>query len=151
TAIGGEDAIVNAQQRRILSGGTRTYVFTGDRGLKMDALLASVRAGHAFVSSGPLLDVTIDRHVPGDEIVVGDGGGLVAVEVSVRSMTTLEKVQLVFNGNVVEEIPLAAGGKSADFKKSIRVAESGWFHLRAEGRPADRFPLDADYAQAFTN
>ena len=40
---------------------------------------------------------------------------------------------------------------SAAIKKSIRVAQSGWYHLRAEGRPADRFPLDSEYAQAFTN
>ena len=28
---------------------------------------------------------------------------------------------------------------------------SGWIHLRAEGDPEERFPLDAAYAQAFTN
>jgi TolB protein len=51
----------------------------------------------------------------------------------------------------VEDIPLSADRKSADFKKSIRPASSGWYHLRAEGNPADRFPLDTPYAQAFTN
>src|SRR6185436_19367112 len=69
----------------------------------------------------------------------------------VRSIVKLSKVELVFNGTVVEEIPLAGDGKSAAWKKTLRVPQSGWYHLRAEGRPADRFPLDADYAQAFTN
>ena len=42
------------------------------------------------------------------------------------------------------------GGLRADRRCGVsRVA--GVYHLRAEGRPADRFPLDADYAQAFTN
>ena len=47
---------------------------------------------------------------------------------------------LVFNGEVVEKIPLSADRKSADFKKTLRVTRSGWYHLRAEGAPADRVP-----------
>jgi hypothetical protein len=31
------------------------------------------------------------------------------------------------------------------------VTQIGWHHLPAEGHPADRFPLDPDYAQAFDN
>jgi hypothetical protein len=31
------------------------------------------------------------------------------------------------------------------------VTRSGWYHLRAEGAPADRYPLDTRYALAFTN
>jgi hypothetical protein len=88
---------------------------------------------------------------PGEEISLPAGGGAVAIEARVRSITPLEKVTLVFNGDEVETIPLSADRKSADFKKSLRPARSGGYHLRAEGNPADRFPLDAGYAQAFTN
>lgn len=151
TAIGGEDAIANAQQRRVLSGATRTFVFTGERGLNMDAWLTSLRAGHAFVSTGPLVQLVVNGSIPGDEVFLPAGGGMVDIDTSVRSITPLDKVLLVFNGTVIEEIPVSADRKSADFRKSIRVTQSGWYHLRAEGRPADRFPLDADYAQAFTN
>ena len=73
------------------------------------------------------------------------------VEARVRSITPLEKVQLVFNGTVVEEIMLGADRKSAHFRKQLPIKQSGWYHLRAEGNPADRFPLDAPYPQAFTN
>ena len=31
------------------------------------------------------------------------------------------------------------------------MTTSGWLHLRAEGAQSARFPLDASYAQAFTN
>ena len=151
TAIGGEDAIANAQQRRVLSGGTRTFVFTGDRGLNTDAWFASLRAGHVFVSTGPLVELVINGRMPGDEVTVPAGGGTVDVDATVRSMTPLDKVLLVFNGTIVEEVPLSADRKHAELKKSVRVTQSGWYHLRAEGRPAERFPLDADYAQAFTN
>ncbi|MGH9845326.1 MAG: carboxypeptidase regulatory-like domain-containing protein [Blastocatellia bacterium] len=54
-------------------------------------------------------------------------------------------------GEVVETIPLSGDRRSAEFQKQLRVTHSGWYHLRAEGIPAERYPLDAEYAQAFTN
>jgi hypothetical protein len=151
TAIGGEDSIGNAGSRRVLAGATRTYVQTGDRGLDMDAWLASLRAGHVFVTTGPLAELVIDGCLPGDEVALPASGGTVQINARVRSITPLDKVLLLFNGRVVEEVPLAGDRKRADYEKSIRVTQSGWYHLRAEGRPADRFPLDSNYAQAFTN
>jgi hypothetical protein len=103
------------------------------------------------VSTGPVLTFTVNGRLPGNEVVVAAGGGEVNIDLSLRSITALDKVLLVFNGRTLEELPLAADRHSADVKKAIRVTESGWLHVRAEGIPADRFPLDADYAQAFTN
>jgi hypothetical protein len=75
----------------------------------------------------------------------------VSVDVSVQSITPLDKVELVLNGRVVEQVSIGPDRKHAALKKPVHVARSGWLHVRAEGRPAERFPLDADYAQAFTN
>jgi hypothetical protein len=60
-------------------------------------------------------------------------------------------VFLVFNGAETENVPLAPDRKSATLSKTVKADRSGWFHLRAEGRPEERYPLDAGYAQAFTN
>ena len=89
--------------------------------------------------------------MPGETVTLPAGGGEVEIAARVRSITPLETVTLVFNGEVVEKIPLAADRKSADCKKSLRVTRSGWYHLRAEGAPGERFPLDTTFAQAFTN
>ena len=151
TAVGGDDSIVNTLGRHPLPGSMRTFAFTGQRGLDMDAWFASLRAGHASVSSGPLVELSANGRLPGEEVVLPAGGGAVDVDVRVRSLTPLDKVLLVFNGTISEEVPLTADRKSADFRKSFQVTQSGWYHLRAEGRPADRFPLDVEYAQAFTN
>ena len=48
-------------------------------------------------------------------------------------------------------MPLAVDGRSAAFTVSRRVTASGWCHLRAEGAPGERFPMDVSYVQAFTN
>jgi len=150
TATGGEDSISNLHETKLV-GSVRTYVYTGGRGLNADAWFDGLRKGRAFVSTGPLVQLTINGRMPGDAISLPAGGGTVDVVAWVRSIVPLETVFLVGNGDTVERIQLGADRRSADWKKSLHVAKSGWYHLRAEGMPADRFPLDAAFAQAFTN
>jgi hypothetical protein len=150
TAVGGEDSISNLQQSKLV-GSQRTYVYTGGRGLDMHAWLDGMRAGRAFVTNGPLVELTVNGMGPGEEVVLPAGGGTVQVQARVRSMVPVQDVTLYFNGKPVEKIALSGDRKSADFEKAIQVSGSGWYHLRAEGTPADRAPLDTGYPQGFTN
>jgi hypothetical protein len=150
TAVGGEDSISNLHQSKLV-GSARTYVHTGDRGLTADAWFEHLRRGNAFVSTGPMVELTVNGRIPGDTVALPAGGGEVDIAARVRSITPLETVTLVFNGAVVETIALSADRKSADFRKTLRVPHSGWYHLRAEGSPNDRYPLDTSFAQGFTN
>jgi TolB protein len=150
TAVGGEDSISNLHSSKLV-GSVRTYVYTGARGLDMDAWFEGLRKGRVFVSTGPLVELTVEGRMAGEELALSAGGGAVEIEARVRSITPLEKVFLVWNGEPVGDIPLSADRKSASFKGKKEVSGSGWFHLRAEGSPSERFPLDAAYAQAFTN
>lgn len=149
TAIGGEDTISNLHMMRLL-GCVRTYVQLGGAPLSADAWWNGVRQGRTFVTTGPLVGLTVNGQGPGGDVRL-DAAGSVQVEGWVTSVTPLQRVVLVANGVEVAEIPLAADRKSARFTQALPVARSGWVHLRAEGAPADRFPLDALYAQAFTN
>src|SRR5688572_21650088 len=150
TAVGGEDSISNLHGSKLV-GSQRTYVFTGGRGLEMHAWLDGMRAGRAFVTNGPLVELTANGALPGETVTLPAGGGSVSVQARVRSIVPLQKVTLYFNGQAVEDIPLGADRHGADFSKTLQVAVSGWYHLRAEGAPADRFPLDTAYPQGFTN
>jgi hypothetical protein len=149
TATGGEDSISNLHRSKLV-GSVRTYVYTGARGLSMEAWFEGLRKGQAFVSTGPLVELRVNGRIPGEDVEI-PGGASVGVEARVRSITPLEKVLLVFNGRVVEEFSLEGDRTSFDLTKTYPVRESGWFHLRAEGNPGERFPLDSAYAQAFTN
>lgn len=149
TATGGEDSISDLQ-RSALVGSARTYVYTAERGLEMDAWFEGLRKGRAFVTTGPLVELTVDSRLAGETVEL-PAAGTVSLEGRVRSIAPLARVLLVFNGEVIEEIPLAGDRKRVDFQRTVQVTRSGWYHLRAEGEPADRFPLDARYAQAFTN
>ena len=150
TAVGGEDSISNLHMSKLV-GSQRTYVFTGGQGLNMHAWLDGMRSGRAFVTNGPLVELSVNGSLPGESVNIAPGGGAVEVHAQVRSIVPLQKVMLYFNGQPVEDVPLAADRKSADFQKALKVTRSGWYHLRAEGAPADRFPLDTVYPQAFTN
>jgi hypothetical protein len=125
-------------------------VYTGARGLGMEAWFEGLRKGHAFVTTGPLVELTVNGRIPGEEVSVR-GVASVDVEARVRSITPLRTVAVVFNGTVLEEFSLDGDRTRFDLSKSYPVRESGWFHLRAEGSPDERYPLDASYAQAFTN
>ena len=150
TATGGEDSISDLQRSKLV-GSLRTYVHTGARGLDVDAWFENLRAGRAFVSSGPLVELTVDGRMPGEEVRLPAGGGEVRVAGRVRSVTPLEQVFLVCDGEVVLEVPLDADRRSAAFTAGRPVRDSGWCHLRAEGAAAERFPMDVTYVQAFTN
>ena len=150
TATGGEDSISSMHASKLV-GSARTYVYTGDRGLDAEAWFDGLRAGRAFVSTGPLVELTVNGRMPGDELALPAGGGEVEVSGRVRSITPLESVTLIFNGEKVDTIPLAGDRKSAEFTKTLKVSRSGWYHLRAEGKPEERYPLDTTFAQGFTN
>ncbi len=148
-AVGGEDSISNLQMSKLV-GSQRTYVFTGGRGLDMHAWLEGMRAGRAVVTNGPLVELSVNGALPGETVGV-QASGPVDVQIQVRSIVPLQNVTLYFNGKALEEIPLSADRRTADVRKTVQVPRSGWFHVRAEGAPADRFPLDTSYPQGFTN
>ena len=65
TAVGGEDSISNLHMSK-LAGSVRTYVYTGDRGLTMGAWFDALKAGHAFMTTGPLIELTVNGAIPGE-------------------------------------------------------------------------------------
>jgi hypothetical protein len=150
TAVGGEDSI-SSMHRSKLVGSARTYVYTGERGLDADAWFEGLRRGRAFVTTGPLVELTVNGRMPGEEAKLPASGGETAIVARVRSITPLERVTLIFNGEIVETIPLSADRRSAQFSKTLKLTRSGWYHLRAEGTPKERYPLDTTFAQGFTN
>ena len=149
TAVGGEDSISNLHRSKLV-GSVRTYVYTGGKGLTMEAWLEGLRNGNAFVSTGPLVELTVNGRIPGEEVELA-ASGTVELQGRVRSITPLDKAYIVFNGEVVEEIPFTGDRLELDLSKSYPVSGSGWFHLRVEGKNEERFPLDANFALGFTN
>ncbi len=148
--VGGEDSISNLQATPLV-GSMRTYVRTPDGALSMEGWFEGMRAGNAFVSSGPLLDVTVDGRIPGEDLALPAGGGEVTVTVRAWGVVPMRTAVVVANGDVVEEIPFGGDRRSLDAERTVRMERSGWIHVRVQGDPADRFPLDTSYPLALTN
>jgi hypothetical protein len=96
TPAGGEDSINNLH-RTDLIGSVRTYVHL-DGPLTAEAWLDGLRQGRTFFSTGPLLDLRINGHLPGETLRLPATGGTISVEGSVTSIAPLAKLVLYSNG-----------------------------------------------------
>ena len=129
TASGGEDSITDLH-RTPLIGAARMYAYLGDR-LEWGRWVEAVRAGRTFVTNGPLLQLAIDGQIAGGEIALPSDGGTVEVVARMDSAFPVDRLELIRNGVVLEEIPLGDGGVVGTLRKRIRVERSGWYTLRA--------------------
>jgi len=150
TAVGGEDAISSLHWTATL-GAMRTYVRPDDGQRTMDGWLTGLRDGHAFVTNGPLVELTVNGRIAGETLALAAGTGTVSVSARVRSITPLTRAFIVHNGEEVAEVPLSENRQSGDYEGEVEITGSGWIHLRVVGAPEESFPLDARFAQAFTN
>ncbi|MCY3612471.1 MAG: CehA/McbA family metallohydrolase [Gemmatimonadetes bacterium] len=149
TVVGGEDSISSLHATPLV-GSMRTYVRTPDGTLTMDGWFQGIRDGSSFVTSGPLIEFTVDGRGPGEELDLA-GPAEVRVRGRVWGVVPMERVELVVDGNVVRTWEPAGDRKSLDIDDTLAIGASGWIHLRVEGAPEDRWPLDTAYPQAFTN
>ncbi|MBI4625465.1 MAG: CehA/McbA family metallohydrolase [Verrucomicrobia bacterium] len=147
TASAGEDSILNLQATPII-GSARLYAHLGSK-LTWEGWLDAIRKGRTFVTNGPLLQLTIDGEMPGGEIRLPAAGGSVTVSAKLESIVPLETLELMFNGKVIESIPLGGDGRKAVFERKIAVTGSGWFTLRTAGRGIQH-PIDDSFPVAET-
>lgn len=142
---GGEDSISNLHRSRLV-GATRGYFFLGRKELSWDNYMQALLGGHGFVTNGPLLQLQINSAMPGDDVHLPPAGGVVHIEARLNSIVPIDRLELVSNGQVMEQIPLDGRREAADFQKTIRVTRSGWYTLqaitvRAEHPVEDRRPM----------
>ena len=150
TATGGEDSISSLHRSKLV-GSFRTYVYTGNQGLSMEAWFNALTRGRAMVTSGPLIELQAGSALPGDTVNLPAGGGKVVLTGQLRSIEELENVSLFCDGEEIKRFPVRGDGTALDLTYEHEVERSGWCHLRTEGLPQNRGVLDVNYAQAFTN
>ncbi|MCC7539002.1 MAG: CehA/McbA family metallohydrolase [Deltaproteobacteria bacterium] len=145
------------------AGYPRTYVYVEgaerDEVPDADRLLASLRAGRAFVTSGPFLDVTVGGVRPGE--IARPTGSRVRVRASVQAPTWMDvsRVEIIRDGDVVRVLPLRAPrGRRADrvtrleVSADISVEHDTWIVVVARGeRPMDDVLVRPVLPVAFTN
>jgi TolB protein len=137
----GTDAMANYASLRGPVGVDRVYVRTGQRP-DQTRFLAGIRAGRTFATNGPLLLFTLQGKSPGDEIRLPEGGGRLLARATLASIAPIDHLEIVGNGKVVAELPLAGERRSADLARDLQVKESGWYLLRAYAERSEHPVLD---------
>jgi len=103
------------------------------------AWLASVAAGHTFVTSGPVLDFRVNKALPGDRLNLKKGDNLVITAHAYGQATQmpLDSIEIVGHGRVLGRITKNDPGQSAShlaISLQLNALERGmWLAARCYG------------------
>ncbi|WP_245878032.1 CehA/McbA family metallohydrolase [Spirosoma fluviale] len=96
-------------------GNARFYTYL-NKPFSYSAWKAAVAAGRTFVTSGPILDLKVNKAIPGDKLALAKGEKLVikAEAFGHPGQTPLDILELVIHGKVVGRVTKQEAGQSAD-------------------------------------
>ena len=127
--VGGSDKMAAASQL----GGVRTYTHLGDREFSYENWMAATKAGHTFVTVGPLAEIQVEGKAPGSRVELPASGGTVNVTWDVASVRLpIDQVEVVVGGLTHEQVNVDKG-LSASGSAEVRVEDSTWIALRVRG------------------
>ncbi|MCB9383169.1 MAG: CehA/McbA family metallohydrolase [Bryobacterales bacterium] len=147
TPSGGEDSISNLHRNPAI-GAARVYADLGGK-LEWSRWLDAIREGRTMITNGPLVWLKVDGEGPGGEIHLPESGGSVEVQATLESAFPVDRLELIFRGEVVQTIPLTDGRHQASWRGRVPVEQSGWFTLRALSDNAV-YPIDDENLHAET-
>lgn len=115
-------------------GAMRTYAkLAKNKPFTYENWMEAVRAGNTFATVGPLLEFSVEGHVPGQPLKMSRNGGRVSVEWNVASVTIpMTKIELISGGEVVERQPVK--GKQASGVWNVAIKRSTWLALLVRGQ-----------------
>jgi hypothetical protein len=134
-------------------GRVRTYACLGPgASLDYSAWIEAVRAGRTFVSSGPIVMLTVSGLGPGGVIDVEPGQRLV-LRGEARSVVSFEKLELLVNGSVVLTKEAAGSRMAAAIETEWEAEQSAWVTARctSKERLADGQVIFAQTSPVYVN
>lgn len=134
-------------------GSMRMYVKTGGQ-IDFTAWKRALSQGAVFVTSGPLLKLTVNGEEIGSELHVARPGQEVLVEAELASPVELKQFELIVSGRPVRcEIEKIRSGPVQRWKlrHNLKVHESCWIAVRGRGVPiqslVDSIQRDAEWVE----
>ena len=115
-------------------GAVRTYAHLQTDGpLTFESWASAVRAGRTFVTSGPILELTVEGHEPGDVIRLRSNGRLEVVARARAAQTVLSDLELVVNGRVVAATSSPDAAELA-LQETVEIPAGAWIAARSRSR-----------------
>ena len=114
-------------------GAIRTYArLDPDAAPTFEAWSAAVRAGRTFATSGPVIELSVDGHEPGDVLALPASGGRLEAHVHARAaQPVIGAVELVMNGRVVARQDAPQGSEDLRLAATIDVDAGAWIAARS--------------------
>jgi hypothetical protein len=114
-------------------GAIRTYAQVS--GLGYTEWIEAVRAGRTFITSGPLLQLSVNGQAPGSVIDLAANETCVRVQARLDSAWPSEPLELLYNGRTVGHSGEAqtSAPSSAVLDEDLSVPESGWIAACCQG------------------
>ena len=114
-------------------GAVRTYArLEPDLPPSFDAWSSAVRAGRTFATSGPVIELAVDGHTPGDVVSLPASGGRLEARVRARAAQQLiSAVEVVVNGQVVATRESATPTDDLSLEAFLDVRAGSWIAARS--------------------
>lgn len=139
-------------------GNARFYTYVG-AALTFETWRQALKAGHTFVSSGPVIEFTVNGKLPGDELEVPAGA---TVQVRARAFghaeqIPLENLEVVVHGAVLKAVTSKDPGQSTAYlalETNLPVHRGFWIAARVRAGPkqvAHTTPLYVTTGSGFHN
>ncbi len=118
-------------------GGMRMYVKT-DGHDDFQSWKDAVKRGEVFVTSGPLLDFTVNGQGAGSTVRLPAGGGFVTVDAEMTSPLPLHEFQIVRSGKALkidDEESISGEIHERRIRQRLRIDRSCWLAVRGRSVP----------------
>ena len=133
-------------------GTVRTYVKL-EEGYSVQSWFDALKAGRSFVTSGPMLEMTVNGKGPGSELKlkVGDTVIIKASADVMPDIGTLSKLELYEQGKLIATKDSAIGSETLHLDHEIKVGHGTWFVLLAYGKNGGLDTLHAATAPTYVS
>jgi TolB protein len=149
-AAGGTDAMANYASLRGPVGLNRVYAAVPKGRVKIDSWLEALKHGRTFATNGPLLGFTLGGQKLGGELKSVGNEPAVKFTAWLRSIVPVDHLQIICDGEIVKELPLAGDRQSADISGTVAVSNKRWCLLRAMSDGSE-YPILDLYPYATTS
>lgn len=149
-ASAGTDAAMNRLDSYPL-GGFRVYARVAGDVLSAESWFEALAGGRTFVTNGPLITrFEVGGHTSGDSIGFAQPGAVVPVEISVKSVHPINRIEIVRNGAPAVTMLFEPPRSSVDTSVSVALYESSWVATGVYGTKRGWIPA-GDFLFAHTS
>jgi hypothetical protein len=118
-------------------GSVRLYAYCGEGKFTPDRWFEAIKAGHTFVTTGPMLEFRVEDALPGDTITVEEDRKLqVKIRASgLRGASAPVALRLIQFGKAIKEVfPTRPGQDELELTAQVPAGYGGWLAAHAVGQ-----------------